>query len=61
VITSDQLLREVEVLGLGLLHLDLTVHNGEASVVKVGWDLEVVLESISADWEGDSHVVADIL
>jgi hypothetical protein len=30
-------------------------------MVEVGWDLEVVLETVGADWEGDSHVVTDVL
>jgi hypothetical protein len=30
-------------------------------VIEVSWDLEVVLEAVSADWEGDSHVVTDVL
>jgi hypothetical protein len=30
-------------------------------MVKVGRDLELVVKLISADWEGDSHVVTDVL
>jgi len=30
-------------------------------MVEVVWDLEGVFEVVSADWEGNSHVVTDII
>jgi len=30
-------------------------------MIEVGWDLELVVEGVSTDWESDSHVVADVL
>jgi hypothetical protein len=68
VVTSVEGDAEVELLrfttlpdaGLGGSN-DLAVHHGDSSTAKVNWDLEFIIQTVIAHWEGDSVIESNIV